>query len=125
MIIERQEWTAETAANLKGLCGDDEAYWRSEVERGNAQLYQVTGEETNVWLVIRFEKSIDETEIVVCFSAGHGMKSALDLLKKLALDRGIKKARFHATNPAVQRLYCRYGFDSIEVERVYKMNLEH
>lgn len=121
--ITRCNWSDDTPEKLRGACDGWEAITRANVESGKEQLLHFTGENVDVWAVIRVEEVAHGLEMVVCYSGGHGMKAALFALKDMAIKNGFVSARYHTTKPSIYRMYRKYGLCGEEVERVYRVNL--
>lgn len=120
MMIDALKWTTDTDRKLRFSAGADLSLIRASVKQGKAQLYRLTDNKTDLHVVARGE----DTELVIVCVEGRGMKSAGPALIKAAKSQGFKTIRYHCQNPAVQRLYQRYGFAGCEYERVYKIELE-
>jgi hypothetical protein len=124
MKVTQAKWSAETPKLLRGSCESYDETIKTQVERGACQLYHLESVGVDLWLVVRFEEYVEGNELVVLCVGGIGMREVGKFLIDTARNLGFQSIRYHASNPAVHRLYCRYGFGGVEAERVYKVNVE-
>jgi hypothetical protein len=119
MMIDAIKWASDIDQRLAVSAGDDLSEIRADVIAGRADLYRIAGDKTDVHMVARGEGS----ELVIMCVEGVGMGPVGPVLIDSAKRQGFKTIRYHCKNPAVHRLYQRYGFAGVECERVYKINL--
>lgn len=123
MNIAKLEWTEQTDRDIAQAAGADLPLIRDQVKAGLAQLYRLQSQNTDLLVVARGETAVTGKELVIVCVQGKGMKDAGPALMEAAKRRGFETIRYHCENPAVQRLYQRYGFAGFEAERVYKIEL--
>lgn len=123
MKATRKTWPDVVPEKLLAACGDHVATIAQEVQDGISHLYHLEGDQTDVWAVTRGDEFPDGKELVVVCVGGDGMEQVGQFLIDNARALGFDCIRYHASNPATHRLYRRYGFGGVEVERVYKVDL--
>lgn len=117
----RAEWSDEAEAALGKLIQGDRARTLRHIEEGKAELFRIEGEAYDGWLLTRIEELLETgtLELHVLAFAGRGSRALLEDLKRIAKASGCESVRCEASEPAVQRLWSRIGFD--EIERVYRV----
>ncbi len=102
LIFRSCTWNREAAAALAvALAGDDEAI-RSEVERGEAGLWEVAG---LGWVVTRVEVFADgRRELVIVAQGGRRALAALEVLERAAKRTGCESVRIHSGRRGTGRL---------------------
>lgn len=123
MKITALNWTAQTDRDIAQAAGADLPLIRGQVKAGEADLYRLESDQTDLLVVARGESTVTGKELVIVCVQGRGMKDAGPVLIEAAKREGFESIRYHCENPAVQRLYQRYGFAGYEAERVYKIEL--
>lgn len=123
MKIKALSWTKQTDRDIAQAAGADLPLIREQVKAGQADLYHLESDHTDLLVVARSETAVTGKELVIVCVQGQGMKDAGPVLMDAAKRQGFKTIRYHCENPAVQRLYQRYGFAGYEAERVYKIEL--
>lgn len=123
MKITALDWTAQTDRDIAQAAGADLPLIRDQVKAGEADLYRLESDQTDLLVVARGESNVTGKELVIVCVQGRGMKDAGPALIEAAKRQEFESIRYHCENPAVQRLYQRYGFAGYEAERVYKIEL--
>lgn len=123
MKITALNWTAQTDRDIAQAAGADLPLIRDQVKAGEADLYRLESDQTDLLVVARGESTVTGKELVIVCVQGRGMKDAGPALIEAAKQQEFESIRYHCENPAVQRLYQRYGFAGYEAERVYKIEV--
>ena len=123
MKATRHAWPEIVPPKLLMACGDHVASIAKQVQDGVSHLYHLKSELSDVWVVTRGEEFPEGKELVIVCVGGEGMEQVGQFLIDNARALGFDCIRYHASNPATHRLYNRYGFGGVEVERVYKVDL--
>jgi hypothetical protein len=112
-MIREIAWTQDVHERLEHPAAADALpFLRREVEAGVSQLWECQDDGRTLYVVTRLDRNPDEW--VMCYARGSGAVHFGREFVALA-DRKGWRMRAHTTNPAVERLTRRLGFQRSEI----------
>lgn len=90
-----KNWCEKSAAALSSLINHDvKEIIDQQILNGSAQIFRVTGDDVEAWLLVSYENYPSGREIVLEAIAGRGANAITKEILKRAKKSGFKSARF-------------------------------
>lgn len=110
-MIRQIPWSMEAEAGLIISAGTDLEIIKNQVLTNTAQLWEISGDDSNGYIVTRIDVEGIGKVFVIVLGEGKGIDDVIPQFIKGAKDLGIKHFRTHVKRKGLIRMWKKHGLE--------------